>query len=227
MPRRTHAPRGNLRPQQRSAQASFGARHPISYRHVRDYLNDLDSAWADILPGRETTDLWANARVHEQFRIYNDPDKIGLTVLEKRLSAEHSRRHRITWQPHDIGRIRGRMADAIARLGLSEDDLKVTLSHAERVGDPRNPGKIALLPEAGERASGFLIAEHEIIVNGLGGVLKGFRYPYDDYTPKLTVGRVFRDVEPDRVDACVQAAQSLLPLTVQLEPIVFFADQQL
>ena len=46
----------------------------------------------------------------------------------------------------------------------------------------------------------------------------------------MTVGRVFRGAEPAQVEACAQELGALLqenPLTVSLQPVVFFAHQEL
>lgn len=218
----------------RHFQAGFGARHPVVYDDkVGAFFSELNRRLSQILPERGQITCELTGLPEDKFKLYNDPEKIGVTVLERRLSAEHARRRRLQWTANDIGRVRSRIADEIARLDMTEDELRLTLSGVVRVGDAdrrSRGGKLALVPEGAQRAAGFLAAEHEIVVNGLGGVFKDFRYPYNDYTPKLTVGRVYRSAEPFQVDACAEALAEMVeeqPLTVSLEDVVFFAHQEL
>ncbi len=230
---RSIGPRSDLRGR-RHFQAGFGARHPvINDEQVGAFFYELDRRWAGILPEREPLTCELTGLPENRFKLYNDPEKIGITVLERRLSAEHARRHRLQWNANDIGRVRGHIEDEIARLDMAADELQLTLSAAVRVGDAdrrSRGGKFALVPEGHQKVAGFLAAEHEIVVNGLSGVFGDFRYPYDEYTPKLTVGRIYRGAEPAQVEACAGELHDLLaeqPLTVGLEDVVFFAHQEL
>jgi hypothetical protein len=61
----------------------------------------------------------------------------------------------------------------------------------------------------------------------LSHALKIFKFPSDEYVPHMTLGRVFKEASAPDVDRCIVAAQNLLPLTVAIEPIHFFAHQEL
>lgn len=193
----------------------------------------MDLRWAAILPERDPLDAELTGLPENKFVIYDDSEKIGVTVLERRLSAEHARRNRLRWNTNDIGRIRGQIADTIGYLGITTDDLTMSLTAAVRVGDAdkrSNSGKFALVPEATDPAAALLVQEHELVVEGLSGVFAKFRYPYSDYVPKLTVGRIYRGAEPEQVNACAAQLTEMLeerPLTISLDPVVFFAHQEL
>jgi hypothetical protein len=228
-------PRSGLR-NRRHFQAGFGARHPIVYDEgVARFFRELGNRWSAILPEREPGDRALTGMPERRYVLYNNPEKIGMSVLERRLSAEHARRHRLQWTPNDIGRLRGQISNELARMAvgvsITDDELEVPLENVVRVGDAdRGGGKFALTPEASHPVSGFLAEEHEIIVDGLGGVFKNFRYPYDDYVPKMTIGRVYRGACPDQIQACATELEGLtreMPLTVTLDPIIFFAHQEL
>lgn len=225
----------------------FGARHPVVFdRQIVNFFGDLDQAWSQILPEREIYEpLQVNHELAEpalsaraepvihyrpQFRLYDDRDKIGMTVLEKRLSAEHARRKRLRWNRNDVGRIRGRIEDEIGRLDLPEGPIEAQLTGIVRVGDPASRAgerKLAAIVDQESPVAELLVREHEITVNGLGVALKGFRYPYSDYVPKMTLGRLYKEVTPPDIDSCVQAVNELLPLRVQLGSLQFFAQQEI
>lgn len=224
-------------PSGRQVKAGFGARHPIDYDDtVARFFNALDAAWGEILPDREEGDRLLTGLPASKYKLYRDAERIGITVLERRLSEKHARTHRVQWEPSDVGRIRGRLTDTLSRLEAPDDvnidmgGMPVTLSVAVRVGDAERPShgaKFALVAEAGDPASGFLAEEHEIIVGGLSGVLRDFRYPYDEYVPKLTIGRIYRGASAEQIQSCAEAIAPLLPLPVVARPIMFLAHQQM
>lgn len=222
--------RANL-PGRRSYPASFGARHPIRWDGpVRFFFSDVDRALADIIPEQEIVDQKGKAHYPSQFRIYDDPAKLGMTVLERGVSAEHSRRHHLEWTANDVGRIVGRITDQLGVLGLPEYPVEVTLTNTVRVGsiDKRTGTgrKLAVIVDQETDAAEFLVREHEIIMAGLGTGLRKFKYPYDEFVPKMTIGYIHREVEHEKLNQCVAAVNQLLPLVVQLEPVQFYSQQQ-
>jgi len=236
--RRQVRPRANLKG--RTYPAEFGARHPVVYNSLLQYFfSDLDRAWADIIPEREVTDQHLRPHWHSQFRLYEDPSRVGMTVLEKRLSAEHARRKRIQWNKHDVARLKNEIQTEIDRLEFDDGEthligsngfMNVELTTIVRVGDADRRGggrKVAAIVNQSSRCAELFVQEHEIITKGLGLNLRGFRYPYEEYVPKMTMGRVFKEVGPDKLDACIHAAQNLLPIVVAVEPLQFFAQQEI
>lgn len=227
--RSTYNARDNLR-SSRAYPAEFGARHPIVYTpEVSYFFGDLGSAWNSIIPEHEVADNYARPHLKQQFRVFEDPERVGVTVLEKRLTAAQARRKRIYWNPNDVGRIQGRLENQIAHLGFPDGGIEAQLTQIIRVGDAdRRTGgrKLAAIVDQESRQAELLVSEHELIVQWLGKNLESFTYPYNDYVPKVTLGRIFKEVPPEKLDACVTAAQALLPITVQIDPVVFFAQQQ-
>lgn len=215
----------------RDFQPEFGARHPVVFdRAVRLLFGDLDNAWSKIVPEYEETDESGRVHYRPQYHLYDDRDQMGMTVMERRLSAEHARNRRLRWNINDVGRTKGRIEDEIGRLGLSAGPVTATLTDIIRVGNASGKAgerKLAAVVDQASPVAEFLVREHEIVVNGLGVALKGFQYPYSEYIPKLTLGRIFREVHPRQLDACVEAAQQLLPAQVTLDPITFYAHQEL
>lgn len=230
---------GNQRNQlggRRDFQPEFGARHPVVFdTTIRRLFGDLDYAWSQILPERIEADDAGREHYRPQFHLYDDRDQIGMTVMERRLSAEHARNKRLRWNPNDVGRTKGRIEDEIGRLGIdhlitSQGTVAVDLTDVLRVGNASGKNgerKLAAIVDQSSPAAELLVREHEIVVEGLGIALKGFRYPYSEYVPKLTLGRIFKEVPPRQLDACVEAAQALLPATIEIEPLRFFAHQEL
>ena len=154
---------------------------------MADFFNQLDERWGAILPERDRASARLAGLAVSRFALYDDPDKVGMTVLERRLSAETAKRHRLEWNANDVGRLKGQIEDEIGRLSLPSPPWEMTLTTAIRVGDADRRsagGKFALVAEVEDKAAGMLASEHEIVVNGLGGVFKGFVYPYDELSPR-------------------------------------------
>ena len=234
MGRTTHQARGNLRSGMRTYQEGFGAYHPV----VRDegmeaFFRTLRERLDEILPPRESGDRSLTGLPESKYTLYDDPEKMGVRVLERRVAAEQARRTRLQWTPNDIGRLRGEITDEIGRLGIvGNGGLRMKLTTAVPVGDAdkRGGGKFALVPEANDPTARFLASEHEIIVNGVGGVFKNFRYPYSDYLPHMTVVRIHRGTPPAALAECAEALQETVqqtPVVANLEEIRFFAHQEL
>ncbi len=260
--RRFDAPRSGLR-DRREVVAGLGARHPITYtKDVRNFFWQLDERWAKILPEREPWERQLTGQQERRFRVYDDPEKLGVTVLERRLVTRYAERRRNTVNKSDLGRTQVDIARGLGRLGTLYEGFDMTFSTAIRVGDASSGkpkanakgAKFAIvanrpefatvapdedhcgdtfsdLLEDGEElerdAYGLLVAEHDIVVDGVTGVFHDFRYPYDEYVPKMTVGRVFRDASQSQIEDCEAQLLELLaqqPLTVELEPLVVFTS---
>jgi hypothetical protein len=245
---RFYTPRSELRDRRQNV-AGLGARHPIvADERVDAFFWALDERWAQILPEREPVDRALTGLPEKRFRLYDDPEKMGVTVLERRIVTKFAERRRRHWTPNDIGRTRLEIANELGRLGAGDDIIDITFTGYTRVGEDdqsnKRGAKFALVTQEGQSALldqpevgldgdehdpySLLVAEHNIMVEGLTGVFHDFRYPYPQYVPKMTVGRVYRDARPAQVEACEEQLAELLkeqPLTVSLEPVVLFHNE--
>lgn len=241
-------PRSNLR-DTRLRSAAFGARHNLVWSNTAaTFFKNLQEKWEEILTPREFQDAEAAnnelsasdaadrlAYVRSLFKLYDDQGKAGASVFERRLSSEQGSRGQLRWTPNDVGIMRGRIQDRVDRLNVEEmfdndGNIPVIFDQVVRVGDAggRNGNrKFALVINQESATAGLLIDEHEIVADGLSHTLKKFRYPYDEYVPHMTIGSLQEAVHMPNVDSCLVAAKSLLPLTVAIEPIRFFAHQEL
>lgn len=231
MPRR-HGQRSNL-PATKTLQPEFGARHPIVYEPDVDlFFDEIAIKLDETVPKAVTTDDHGVViKMRRQFRVYNDPSKVGVNVLERRLSKAYAQKQRVRWTRGDVGRIKGEIRDEIDRLGIDPDDLEARFTHIVRLGDADSSPharKLGLILDQETPLAELLTREHEIVIGGLRGSLTRFRYPYETYVPHWTVARIARQVDAhgsEHLTNAVSAVQSLLPMTVQLDPINLFAQQ--
>jgi len=234
VPRRNYPrPRSNL-PAKRTYKPIFGARHPIVYNDTVDNFHaDIENAFHEILPLRaEDIKIASNGKAEfprVPFRIYNEPRRVAITVLERNLSRDYAESRNIRWNANDIGRIRGEIENELARLALSGQKLGVNLTEAIRLGEAEHNGaaKLGVIIDQESPVSELLIAEHEVIFGGLGRNLKKFKYPWSSYIPHMTVVRVRSEVDIPERNQMVAAVNRLLPIPVELEPIKFFAEQEI
>lgn len=232
--------RSNLR-HERSFYPEFGARHLATDNdNLTFFFYDTNRLLQEIVPsepifdyktGEPKFDNRGEPRTKNLFRLYNNTDRTGVSILERRLASDFAKKHRIRWTKQDVGRIRGGIHDEISRLDLAGRKLAVSFDHVVRLGDAdaegENARKLALIADQTTDESEFLVREHAICVNGIGTSLNRFRYPYSTFVPHMTVGRVFRDVSKETLSEAVVAIQSLLPLTVELNPISFTLQQEI
>lgn len=222
--------------------AELGARHPIFFEDndkLDQFFGLLGSKIRKIVPDIHETVPDPNdpeqlqEKITPRHVLYSARDKIGMTVMEKRITRRYSKRNRLHWNKSDVGRLRQEIGNRLDHLEIVTDDegtIPVPLKTVVQAGDgsSNNQGrKLAAIVDPTSRAAEFLLQEHEIIVDCLAGSLRDFEYPYDDYVPKMTVGRIDRVASPEQMERCVMAAQSLLPVTVHLQPIKFFAYQEI
>jgi hypothetical protein len=229
--------RGPGRSDKREFQAGIGLRYKVAYTDgVRGFFNTADALLAkeDCAPPRLDTDNWANEREHDQFTLYNNPDKMGLTVVERRLSGSRAERKRQRWNMHDVGRVRGEISDALSELREEHGfrpmgSLAMRMTGVIPVGSPPGSGarrqerKFALVPAAEDKTARFLIDAHELVGDILGVEIEGAASMYE-YTPKLTLGRIHNTVPVGQVAACGEALGLLAakaPVTLSL------TDQQI
>lgn len=213
----------------RSVQPVLGARHPIvETDEVAFFFGEVRHVLGQTLPGL-TSAKGNTIRRRDAFLLYDDPDRMGVSILEQRLARTHAQHNRLRWTRNDVGRIRGDIQNELARLSLSGRTLDLTLDNVVRLGDAdeKKARKLALIPEQDKEIAEFLCSEHEIAVDGITSSLRRFRYPYSgDWIPHFTIGRVFKEVPQNNMNEAVRAIQILLPITVQIEPLKFFTQQE-
>lgn len=229
-------------PPRREQQIQFGVRHPVKYtefdptpgseRSLEEFFYFQDKKWRKIT----LTELVIGDQLREnpqrQFVVYNDPEKLGMTVMENRIIQKFAKSRRLRWNSNDRGRLGQDLRDSIAGLdqpARNKDGLiEVMLTDVMRVGAPnaREEGrKIALIADQSSPEAEYMLQEHELVTEALGNYL-GFEYPYEEYLPKFTIGKVIRSATEKHVGDCVRAVRELLPLTVQLEPVLFFSGEE-
>lgn len=228
MPRR-NKPRSSL--PRRAAAPEFGARHAIAYTPEVDiFFLEMRKALDEVMP--ETVvpiDDFGNAKYKKQYRIYDDPKRLGVSILERRLPRKYAQRQRVQWTHNDVGRIVGGIQNNLAReVDLSYTDMDASFTGVVRIGDVDegpNARKLGLILDQESQVSEAMVMEHEIVVDGISGSLKRFRYPYDTFVPHWTVARISRESGTEVLQKAVSAVQSLLPMEVTLEKIQFYSEQ--
>jgi hypothetical protein len=206
----------------------FGARYPFIYDDtVDDFFGDIHGALQVTFP-KDETDQKRNGKRHH-FRVYDDPARAGISVLERRVVRSQAQRSRFRWSHADAARIRQEICDDLASAGLDEFPWEATFTNAVRVGDADsdNARKIGLIIDQESDVAEGLVLSHEIVINSMRGMLKSFREPYSPYIPHWTAARIDRQVGNLGMEKAMHAVQALLPVTVQLEPITFFTTEEI
>jgi len=227
----------------RTFQPVLGARHKviesedveIFFSGLRDNLvNVLPKVSRNLLshPEQEKLgdELSVRRRERHPFLIFDDPDKMAITILEQRLARKHAQRNRVRWNQKDVGRIVGQIQNNLARLDLTGRPLNVRFDNVVRLADAddKNGRKIALLPEQSSRIAEFFCESHEIAVNGLSGSLSRFKNPYSgSFIPHFTVARIFKEVPSKNLDKSLEVVKNMLPFQVTVEPISFISQQNI
>jgi hypothetical protein len=213
----------------------FGARHRLFYDEDHEALDDFfDSVHTALtLALKPTNTSLENDATLQQtrrlFRMYDDPKRVGITVLERRVTRAQSQRSRFRWSHADEGRIRSQIQDELADEELSERPLLARFTNVIRVGDADSSPKarkLGLILDQESREAEFLVREHEIVVNGIRGVLKDLREPYSPYIPHFTIARINREAGNQGMDRAVAAVQALLPLEVEIAPLTFYTEEE-
>jgi hypothetical protein len=227
MGRRNYNARSTLYAE-RGTQPVMGARHPIvDTDEVAFFFGGARHVLGEVLPGI-TSRKKDEIRRRDAFILYDDPDRMGVSILEQRLARTHAHHNRLKWTKNDRGRIRGEIQNELSRLNLTGRRLDVTFDNVVRLGDAdeKKARKLALVPEQESEVAEFLCREHEIAIDGISGSLQRFRYPYSgDWIPHLTIGRVFKEVPQGSIGKAVSAIKQMMPLTVQIEPLEFYTQQ--
>lgn len=231
MPRRTHPRARSHLPQRRTSRPTFGARHPVVYSEAIDHFHqDLREVFDEILPIKLRSNSEGKLEIPRQpYRIYDEPRRVGITILERNLSQDYIAKRNIRWNANDIGRIRGDIENELGRLSLAGQTLSVNLTEAVRLGELEHNGaqKLGVIVDQESPVAELLIAEHQVIFGGLGQNLKKFKYPWAAYVPHMTVVRIRSEVPVPARNEMVAAVNNLLPLSVELQPIKFFAEQEI
>ena len=160
----------------------------------------------------------------------------AVSIFERRFSARHGQKHRITWTKQDNARVRSDINNQIARLSepdeyLPNGGLRVSLTNVVRLGDgeqsKRGQRKFGVVVDQESTAAERLLQEHEIVFNGIQTSLKRFVYPYSEYVPHVHIGTFIGPMEDTLKNDVMKVVQDLLPLQVTLEPIRMISTQQI
>jgi hypothetical protein len=111
----------------------------------------------------------APTRQKRLFRVYDDPKRVGISVLERRLPRAYAQRNRVKWTRNDVGRIQGEIKNELARMELAGRPLEATFTGAVRLGDAdeNKARKIGLILDQENEISEFITREHEIVIDVL------------------------------------------------------------
>lgn len=235
-------------PALREVYPQFGARHKIPYGNdpaAPNKNDELDFFFADLrrqltedlppekiiiekTPPDGSTEHKPRIRERPLFRIYDDPDRMGITIFERRMLNQQ--RTPVRWTQRDKGRIRGDIQNAIAKSDLINTSLEATFTHVMRLGDNGESGKkarkLGLVIEQQSDISELMIQENEICTDGISGSIgRRFNTWYDEYIPHWTVARIDRKIGSKHVARAIEVVENLLPLTVQIDPITFYSNE--
>jgi hypothetical protein len=192
------------------------------------FFSEVRYGLDEVLPPK-TEAKGDKIRRRSSFLLYDDPDRAGLSILEQRLARTHAQRNRVRWTKNDVGRIQGEIQNETSRLSLSGRTLEVVFDSVVRLGDAdeRKARKLALVPNQESEIAEFFCMEHELAVNGISGSMRRFRYPYSgDWIPHFTIGRVFKEIEQEKINDAVSVVKRMMPLTLEVEPLKFYATQE-
>lgn len=228
---RRNRPRSSQLPAPRQGYPELRAYHRLVDGPELDFFfGELQRLLPEVIdPATATTRSSREVEV-PQFRLYSDPEKNDITILERRLTRRHAKKNRIQWNPNDVGRVTGEIQDEVGRLGLSGQVLTVEFTGVVRLGnlgrDSSDARKLGLIAEQRSPESEFLVREHELSMEALTRNLRQFKYPYSTFIPHFTFGKVFRVVPEAQIGAAIEVVQDQLPLTVDIHPISFSAWQE-
>ena len=225
MGRQTRQARGNLRADRSRQRTGLGPYHPVPLEGgMGSFLRILRNRWEDILPPVDD-----NGSAKERFKLFKNPERIGVRVLEQGICRAFLERQRRRLNPNDLGRLKGRVADSIGHLGLSAYDLTLTFTGADRMGmeyidGDREGGKFALLPDTQDPLYEKFIEANGLIVDAVMREYPGFRYPNGyEYRPHLTVAQIYEGAPAGRVRECGEALASIMragPVIAEIDPLV-------
>lgn len=227
-------PRSTLK-SEKTTHPELGARHPlVETDELEFFFADLtDIVLENHISKRITQDRKGRDRVKRRFRVYDDPDRLGISILERRLSRRYGQKHRLQWTRQDVGRIRGEIENTIGRMELGGLPLKASMTEVVRLGsidasEEQDPGrKLALIVDQSSPVAEFLVAEHEAAIDGIQTSLSRFRYPYSSFIPHLTVASIDRSVPDEEIGKSIKGIRHLLPLEIEMHPIKFTSHQEL
>ncbi|HYH74915.1 MAG TPA: hypothetical protein VD735_03055 [Candidatus Saccharimonadales bacterium] len=223
-----------LKPNRREFQAGIGVRFQVARTdQVRGFFRAADRELAQ--EGRAPTHVIPNNHGHErerdQFTLYDDYDRMGITVIERRATGARAKKApsgRRNWNMHDVGRVRSEVGDVLADLRQAYElplgSLTMQLTNMVTVGSPsgrredRGDRKFALVPPPDDTTAAFLAEANEAVGTILDNRLGQTDTPYE-YTPKLTIARIHNTVPLKQAAACGDALGAIIakqPLTIML-----------
>jgi hypothetical protein len=227
----------NLPPENRRPyQPALGISHPIRNdgRVVTGLLSDVDQVLALILPDR-VVDVDDDLRpvTRAQYTMYDKHTNLekGMTVVEGRHLHNLRERARALKTPNDVGRLKGKLEDAIGRIGVQPEIIEVTLTDIARFGLKDENGcarKIVATVDPNCEGGELLREEHRRAVETLEYHLPEFEYPHDPekYVPHLSIANLGKRVPGARIENCVSAVRDLLPVTIPLGAISVFEPRE-
>ncbi len=225
MGRSTRQVRGNLREDKPRHILGLGAYHPVLLEGgMGSFFRTLRNRWEDILPPVDD-----NGSEKDRFRLFKNPERIGVRVLEQGVCRAFLERQRRRLSPNDLGRLKGRVVNSIGHLGLSACDLTLTFTNSDRMGKEyidgdREGGKFALLPDTEDPLYQKFLEAHGLIVETLMSECPGFRYPQGyEYRPHLTVAQIYEGIPAGRIRECGEALASIMrggPVVAEIDPLV-------
>jgi hypothetical protein len=220
--------------------AELGSYHPVAVESdpranvdqngIEIFFGLLLKRWNKFLPPKPPTNYSWDTRLVEQFKLEDaSSETLGVTVFESWVTKRHGRKNAVRWTSEDKNRIKQRLDDEIARLGITRTDLKAELTEIIPVGQAghQKGRQVAALIEPRSRAAELLIAEHEVVMGYLQQFMPEIAHPYE-YVPHLTIGYLEPNLtSPKQRRQSMRMAQDLLPVTVQMEPLRLTAKHEM
>jgi hypothetical protein len=218
--------------ERRANHPQFGASYPVKWNNVtEDFFCNVNTEWAKLLPKIQIQDKDDNTRMHYQklFRL-DRPKTLTVSVVDRRPVIGYALQMHMKWNKNDTGRIWTELMGNLGRFGLLDERPVSTFSHAIRVSDAdRRTGgrRIAVIPDQASSQAELMLEAHRLIIEGMGFDPQDFQRRTGDFLPSCSVGTIYREAEPDQINACVSAVEELLPLHhVQLGALSIFPEPQ-
>jgi hypothetical protein len=232
-PQVPHKPQSNKRG--RGVLPQMGINHPVDYEvgtELEQFFRQCDGAFLEIAPDRIVNTADFGQALRPQFTLLKKQGRVRMTVTEGAPLYKHLKDNREMPQRNDIGRIKGRVADAIGRyIGQPPNPHTVTLSNMQTVGyeDPRN-GQLKIGMMADPLCWGGIVVsdEHEIALTALSEEIPSFEPDIlEPFTPHVALAQFISGTPAETVSQCIEAAQKILdvkPVAATLGQLTVFPE---